>query len=146
MSDRFYMQQIESTGQCPGRITNKRRKRVAWTDEEKQAAVEAYEAAEPTAENSAEIVKQIAEDMGQSPNGVRMILIKAGVYIKVSPAAVSKGGSSNGGGGRVNKAAAQEALTTALQDAGADVDEEIISKLTGKAAVYFTEVINKITS
>jgi hypothetical protein len=40
----------------------------------------------PTPENSMEIVKAIAEEMGQSPNGVRMILTKAGVYVKKAPA------------------------------------------------------------
>ena len=38
-------------------------------------------------------------------------------------------------------AAAQEALVTALTDMGAEVDEEIISKMTGKAAQYFTSVL-----
>lgn len=145
MGDRFYQQQIEATGNCPGLITTKRRKRVAWTDEEKQQAIAAYEEAGPTAENSAEIVKEIAEDMGQSPNGVRMILVQAKVYIKTT-ATPSTGSGSSGGGSRVSKAAAQEGLTAALVDAGAEVDEEIISKLTGKAAVYFTGVLSKIAS
>lgn len=55
---------------------------MAWTDEQKEAAKQAYLDANPTAENSSEIVKEIAEDMQQSPNGVRMILIQAGVYVK----------------------------------------------------------------
>ena len=114
---------------------------MAWTDEEKQQAVEAYKAAEPTAANSSEILAGIAEDMGQSVNGVRMILIKAGVYVKVAAAAASP--TKGAGGGRVSKAAAQEALVAALTDAGAEVDMEIISKLTGKAAQYFTSVLSK---
>jgi len=147
MSYRFYTQQLEATGQCPGRINTNRRKRVPWTDEDKQKAVDAYEAAEPTPETSAEIVKQIAEDMDQSPNGVRSILTKAGVYVRVTPnSKPAAGGGSSTGGTRVSKAASQEALIAAITDAGADVDEEIISKLTGKAAVYFTEVLNKVNS
>ena len=55
---------------------------MAWTDEAKAQAVEMYTAEEPTPENSMEIVKQIAEELGESPNGVRMILTKAGVYVK----------------------------------------------------------------
>lgn len=121
--------------------------RMAWTDEKKEEVVAAYEAAEPTAETSVEIVKQIAEEFEESPNGVRMILTKAGVYIKKSPAASgSSAGGSNGGGGRVSKAAAQEALSAAIKDAGQEADEEIISKLTGKAAQYFTAVITNINN
>jgi len=58
---RFYQQQIEATGTCPGLLTTKRRKRkMAWTDEQKTQAVEMYVEANPTAENSMEIVKEIA--------------------------------------------------------------------------------------
>ncbi len=83
--------------------------------------------------------------MGESPNGVRMILTKAEVYVKKAPAeGKSSSSSSNGGGTRVNKESAQQALIAALTDAGGEIDEDIISKLTGKAAVYFTTEINKI--
>ena len=40
-------------------------------------------------ENSMEIVKSIADELGESPNGVRMILTKAGVYVKKAPASGS---------------------------------------------------------
>ena len=33
-----------------------------------------------------------------------------------------------------------------LKDAGIDVDDAIISKLTGKAAVYFTSVVEKLNN
>ena len=100
---------------------------------------------EPTPETSMEIVKGIADELDESPNGVRMILTKAGVYVKKTPAAKSSSGTTGGGGGtRVSKAAAAEALIAVLGDAGQDVDEEIISKLTGKASQYFTAIITKI--
>ena len=120
---------------------------MAWTDEQKAEVIEAYEAANPTPENSMEIVAEIAEQFEQSPNGVRMVLTKAGVYVKKAPAA--KAASSNSGstgGGRVSKAAAIESLTAALSDAGQEVDEEIVSKLTGKAAMYFAGVISAVNS
>jgi transposase-like protein len=155
MSDRFYTQMLDSTGWAPGyRYTSTlrefeqkfgkiRRKRMAWTDEAKAQAVEMYTAEEPTPENSMEIVKMIAEELGESPNGVRMILTKAGVYVKKTPA--TRSGSSNGGGGtRVNVAAAQEQLTSAISDMGEEPDAAIISKLTGKAAVYFANLLNKL--
>ena len=116
---------------------------MAWDQEKKDAVIAAYQEQNPTPENSIEIVKEIAEEYDESPNGVRMILSKAEVYVKNAPAAPSNGNGGGGGGGgtRVSKAAAQEALVTALTDMGAEVDEEIISKMTGKAAQYFTSVL-----
>ena len=113
---------------------------MPWTDESKAEAVESYTAANPTPETSMEIVKEIADDLGESPNGVRMILTKAGVYVKKTPAAKASGGSATGGT-RVSKQAAQDALTAAITDAGQEVDEDVVSKLTGKAAQYFTKVL-----
>jgi len=148
MGDRFYRQQLETLGDCPGnRNPNRRKKRMAWTDEKKAEVIEAYENSDPTPETSVEIVKELAEQFEESPNGVRMVLTKAGVYIKKTPAA--GGGSSaksTSGGGRVSKAAAIEALTTALNDAGQEVDEDVVSKLTGKAAQYFTNVITAVNA
>tara|TARA_R100000152_G_C6782249_1_gene219305 strand:- start:8795 stop:9145 length:351 start_codon:yes stop_codon:yes gene_type:complete len=113
-----------------------------WTDEMKAQVVEDYQGAEPTPETSMEIVSDIAESIGQTPNGVRMILTKAGVYVKKTPAT----GKASGGGTRVSKEGAQQELSSALTDAGIDVDDSIITKLTGKAAKYFAEAINKLNS
>jgi ribosome recycling factor len=140
MGDRFYKQQLEKLGTCPGYTGKSRRKKLAWTDEKKEEVIEAYVSANPTPENSMEIVKEIAEEFEESPNGVRMILTQAGKYIKKAPA---RKGSGNGGG-RVSKAAAQESLMSAISDAGQNADEEIISKLTGKACVYLAGVISAI--
>jgi hypothetical protein len=142
LGDRFYTQQLQSLGDCPGNKNPKKRNRkVAWTDESKAQAVSMYEAGEPTPETSMEIVKYIADELDESPNGVRMILTKAGVYVKKTPAAKAASTGSTGGT-RVSKVAAQEALTAAITDAGKAVDEEIISKLTGKAAQYFTTLLS----
>ena len=156
MSDRFYMQMLQATGWAPGYRNTKtkaeyvsrfgsinRRKSMSWTDEKKQEAIDMYTSEEPTPENSMEIVADIAEQLEESPNGVRMILTKAGVYVRKTPAAKSSGGS---GGGRVSVADAQSSLTDALNDAGQEVDSAIISKLTGKAAVYFTSVVNNLNN
>jgi transposase-like protein len=128
----YYTRQLNKTG----------KRKMPWTDESKAEAVELYTDANPTPETSMEIVKQIADDLGESPNGVRMILTKAGVYVKKTPAAKSSGGSS--GGTRVSKQAAQDALVAAITDAGAEVDEDVVSKLTGKAAQYFTKVLTAV--
>ena len=144
MSERFYLSQLKALGTCPGyKQPNKRKRKMAWDDDKKAQAVNLYEEAEPTPETSMEIVKDIAEELDEPPNGVRMILTKAGVYVKKTPATKSSGGST-GGGTRVSKAAAAEALIAALGDAGQEVDEEIIAKLTGKASQYFTKVITAI--
>ena len=116
MSDRFYFQMRQATGWCPG-------------------LPESYK-------KSMEIVKSIAEQLDQSPNGVRMILTKAGVYVKKNPAVKSSGGGT--GGGRVSVAAAQEELTNAISDMGQEPDAAIIGKLTGKAAKYFADLLNKL--
>ena len=148
MSDRFYTQQYDRTGWKP--VWNNtwiqnthRRKRMAWTDESKAEAVQMYQDSEPTPETSMEVVKEIADHLGESPNGVRMILTKAGVYVKKTPAAKGTSGTSTGGG-RVSVADAQAKLTSVLGDAGQEIDEAIVSKLTGKAAVYFANVIENL--
>lgn len=146
MGYRFYMQQLEATGNCPGATISqtKRKRKMAWTDEDKQKAIDAYLAEDPTPETSMEIVKAIAEDMGQSPNGVRMILTKADVYVKKVAASGTATKAASTGGTRVSKAAAVEALSAALSDAGQEIDEDIVNKLTGKAAQYFTTIITSL--
>ena len=111
MSDRYYQQMKEATGWCPGMpefYKNRRKHMSTWTDETKQEAIDMYVEENATPENSMEIVADIAEQLGQTPNGVRMILTKAGVYVKKTPAAKASGGST--GGTRVSKADAQDAL------------------------------------
>ena len=115
---------------------------MPWTDEMKSQAVEMYQDSEPTPETSMEIVKEVAEELGESPNGVRMILTKAGVYVRKTPASRTSTGST--GGGRVSVADAQDKLTSTISDAGQEVDAQIISKLTGKAAVYFAGIIETL--
>lgn len=143
MGDRFYQAQLQATGTCPGApiTSTKRKRKMAWTDEKKAEVIEAYESQNPTPENSMEIVKDIADEFEESPNGVRMVLTKAGVYVKKAPASGSSKSSGSTGATRVSKAAAIEALHMAINDAGQNVDEEILNKLTGKAAQYFTTVI-----
>ena len=130
MGDRFYFQQQQTRG----------KRRMAWDEDKKAQAVEMYEEQNPTPETSMEIVSEIADELGESPNGVRMILTKAGVYVKKAQANGNGGASS--GGTRISKQAAQDALIAAINDKGGEVDEDIISKLTGKAAQYFTGLLS----
>lgn len=118
---------------------------MAWTDEQKQTVIEMYEAANPTPETSTEIIKDIAEKVEQTANGVRMVLIQADVYVKKAPTtSTTKGGSAEKAEGtkRVSKESQIAELKKAIEDKGAEVDEEILSKLTGKAAAYFVKVLS----
>ena len=114
---------------------------MAWDDTRKAQAIEMYLEREPTPETSMDIVAEIAEEMGESPNGVRSILSKANVYVKKeAPAASAKSKTTKSTGTRVSKEDAQAQLIAAIEAAGKDVDSDIISKLTGKAAVYFASL------
>lgn len=118
---------------------------MAWTDETKAEAVKAYMEGNPTPENSTELIKQIADDMEQSPNGVRMILIGAGVYVKKGVEdAKSKTKTSTGDAAkapRVSKESSIADLKAAIEAKDVEVDDDILSKLTGKAAIYFLKVL-----
>lgn len=117
-----------------------------WTDELKATVIEAYEEANPTPENTMDIIAELAEEHDKTPNGIRMILTKAGVYVKKTPTKSTGGtaGKKSGGGTRVSKEEAFAALTAAIENAGKEVDEDIVNKLTGKAALYFATLINEI--
>jgi hypothetical protein len=112
-----------------------------WTPELKQEVIEKYEAAKPTAETSTEIIKDIADEIEMSPNGVRMVLVQAGVYVKKEAAAPGKAKPATDKPGRVSKESAIADLRAAIEAAGKTVDEDILSKLTGKAAVYFLSIV-----
>ena len=118
---------------------------MAWTEELKQQAIDRYLELEPTEANSTELVKQIAEELEQSPNGVRQVLSQAKVYIKKDPSATPavKTGTKAAGEGakRVSKESQIDALKEAILAKGKEVDEDIVSKLTGKAAAYFADLL-----
>ena len=118
---------------------------ATWTDENKNQVIAAYKAANPTPETSTEIIKEIAEDMEATANGVRMILMTAGVYIKKDATATpAKGKDASGAekAPRVSKESQIADLKAAIEAKGAEADEDILSKLTGKAAAYFLKVLN----
>ena len=99
-----------------------------------------------------EIVSEIAQENGVTPNGFRMKLTKAGLYIKKAAGSASKSSASTGekasGGSRTSKAQAHADLRSAFSDAGLApdfLDDAIIDKLTGKAAAHLAEAIRAIT-
>lgn len=119
-----------------------------WTPELKEKVIQMYKDAGPTPENSTEIVKEIAEELELTANGVRMVLIQAEVYVKKDVAAA--GGASKTATGtktasgtgtkRVSKEDSIKALKDKIEAAGKEVDDEILDKLTGKAAVYLASL------
>jgi hypothetical protein len=118
---------------------------MAWTEDQKTQVIAAYEAAGPTPETSTEIIKDLAEEFEQSPNGVRMVLVQAGVYVKKDATA---GGDKPKASGakpdapkRVSKESSIAALKALIEARGATVDDDVLDKLTGKAAVYFAQVL-----
>lgn len=119
---------------------------MAWTEELKQQVIDAYQAANPTAENSLEIIQELAQEHEQSPNGVRMILVQAGVYVKKEAAAgttaTKKPSAGSEGSKRVSKEVSIGALKELIRNRGKSVDDDILDKLTGKAAIYLTEVFS----
>lgn len=118
---------------------------ATWTDELKKTIIAQYLASEPTADNTSEIIKDLADEHELSPNGVRMVLVQAGAYIKKEAAAASTKATgekkASTGGTRVSKEAAINELRTAIEERNAPVDDEILTKLTGKAAVYLLSVL-----
>lgn len=114
-----------------------------WTDELKQKVIKMYQDAEPSPESSTEIIKDIADEIDMSANGIRMVLVQAGVYVKKEAAGGGKttAKKDSEGGKRVSKESALADLRAAIEAKGAGVDEDIISKLTGKAALYFVSVL-----
>jgi hypothetical protein len=117
---------------------------MAWSEELKQTVIDAYVAGEPTPDTSTELIKAIAEEHEQSPNGVRMVLVQAGVYVKKDAGGAAEKSTTTtkeGGTKRVSKESSIAALKAAIAAAGKPVDDEILDKLTGKAAVYFASII-----
>lgn len=115
-----------------------------WTPEKTAEVVEAYVAQEPTEETTADIVKALAEEYGKTPNAIRLMLSKAQVYVKQATKTAAKPSTAKkegGGGTRVNKAEAHATLKNAIEAKGLEVDDEIIDKLTGKAAIYLAGLI-----
>ena len=123
---------------------------MAWDETTKADAIQKYLDSEPTPENSMEIVQEIATELGESPNRIRMTLVQAGKYVKKDATKSSASASGSKASGdkapRVSKDDAQKALVAAIEEAGAEADSEIIAKMTGKAAQYFAAVIAKINA
>lgn len=120
---------------------------MAWDDAKKAKVVKMYLDRNPSPDTSIEIVKEIAEEVGETPNGVRMILSKAEAYIKSTPNTSSTSGKSASTETKIPKVGKADKiarLSIAIQSAGMVPDNEILEKLTGKAADYFAQVVEAL--
>jgi hypothetical protein len=129
---------------------------MAWTEEKKAEVIaeytkimtEQYKTDEERGKYSVEVVGQLAEKHNEPVNGVRMILSKANVYFKKTASATTSTAKTTAAGEpakRISKEAAMTDLKNAISAIDADlIDEEILSKLTGKAAAYFTTILLKV--
>ena len=89
---------------------------ATWTEELKAEVIAKYEGAGPTPESSTEIIKDIAEEIEMSPNGVRMVLVQAGVYVKKEAGATATKTKAPSGDGtkRVSKESSIAELRAAI--------------------------------
>jgi|TARA_R110000744_G_scaffold105159_2_gene201112 hypothetical protein len=127
---------------------------MAWTDEKRALVISEYSDTMANeydndidrAAASVEIVKELAETHEETVNGVRMILNKAEVYIKKT--AAPKSASKEGGTKRVNKAEAIATLKELIISAAGEeaIQDDILDKMTGKAAMYFAGILQPTVS
>ena len=88
----------------------------------------------------------MAEEFEESPNKIRIMLHTAGVLKENEIPAASKTAIKNlktkaESTPRFLKEDAIAALVAAIETKDLTVDEDIVNKLTGKAAVYFTSLL-----
>ena len=117
---------------------------ATWTDENKNQVIAAYKAANPTPETSTEIIKEIAEDMEATANGVRMILMTAGVYIKKDATATpAKGKDASGAekAPRVSKESQIADLKAAIEAKAELLDAYLLPDKTFKTTKQTTSLI-----
>lgn len=114
------------------------------SDEVKQEVIMEYKSRMSEYEESQrpvhtlEVVKELAAEYDSTPNGIRMLLQKEGVYIKKSTTASTSASSAPK---RMSKEAAHQALKDAISATGQVPNEEVITKLSGVAAQYLTTVV-----
>lgn len=107
---------------------------------DRKEIVNLYLAEKPTAVNSIEIIKEIAIDLAISPNLIRKILTEENVI--VMPEKTEEKAK------RVSKADAHSDLIGLIESYFPITDEHktMVSKLTGKCALFFKDVIERISN
>lgn len=126
---------------------------MSWTDQKKAQVIQKYtdimanehDTDESRAAATVEVVKELAVEFEETTNGVRAILNKDGCYIKKGTAKPTTVEGTEKAP-RVNKAEAHQALKDQIEMIDPSlISDEIISKLTGKAALYFSSIFQQVT-
>lgn len=113
----------------------------AWEDEEfKEQLKQAYLEQKPTPDTNQEIISQLGIDFEVSPNSIRVFLTKEGIYVKKASADVTPTGDKPSSK-RVSKTAVIAELKSVIESKGKPVEDEILDKLTGKAAQYIISIL-----
>ena len=121
---------------------------AVWTPELKAEAISQYVERineylpEDQPSHTLEVIAELAALYGFTKNSMRGVIQQSEHYVKAAkkaPAVSDKPASK-----RPNKAQALAELKAAIVDGGAEVNEELIDRLTGIEAVYFTQVIRHI--
>lgn len=121
---------------------------AVWTPELKAEAISQYVERineflpEDRPSHTLEVIAELATEYGFTKNSMRGVIQQSEHYVKAAKkvAATSEKPASK----RPNKAQALAELKAAIADGGAAVNDELIEKLTGIEAVYFTQVIRHI--
>ena len=126
---------------------------MSWTPDLKEQAIalyneiceNEYETDEERSENSTAIVSRVAEKVGKTVNGTRLILKNGTEYHPQKPKTATKAAGTGAakGAAKMSKADQIQALKDVILTAtpeGTELDATILDKLTGKAAAYFTDL------
>ena len=120
---------------------------AVWTPELKAECIAQYAERiqefleEDRPNHTLEVIAELAAEYNFTKNSMRGVIQQSDVYVK---AAKKVAASDKPASKRPNKAQSLADLKAAIADGGATVDEELLEKLTGIEAVYFTGVIRTI--
>ena len=121
---------------------------AVWTPEHKAEAISQYVERineflpEDQPSHTLEVIAELAAEYNFTKNSMRGVIQQSEHYVKAAkkaPAVSDKPTTK-----RPNKAQALAELKAAIVDGGAEVNDELIEKLTGIEAVYFAQVIRHI--
>ncbi len=142
MGERYYRAMLKETGKTifMGKVVLKNNKTPKYTEEFKEEIKKKYLESDPTANNTVELCKSLADEHGVSANVIRQLLVGAEVYISQGQVTSSKKTTST----KLDKSKMQDSIQSVIEALGEKVDQDIISKLTGKAANYLSSVMSKL--
>ena len=120
---------------------------AVWTPELKAECIAQYAERiqefleEDRPNHTLEVIAELATEYNFTKNSMRGVIQQSDVYVKAAKKVATTDKPATK---RPNKAQALADLKSAISDGGATVNEELLEKLTGIEAVYFTGVIRTI--